>query len=100
MGENRVNRRREIMRRLGAVKHCGCGVEIPFESPDACPDCHHKNKMARIKQEANEFDRYAAVEATRWYTSESYKEACAAMEEDVAAALGSWQIGNGVRGPR
>ncbi len=95
-----MSRRREAMRRLGAAPFCPkCGRSLPEVSPyqDAvCWSCHEKDVRARIGAAESAL---AVIEADR-PSEGSYRDACAAMQDDVSAALEDWPMGNGIVGQR
>jgi len=89
------------MRRLGSTPLCTeCGSPRAWEGGPLCPEClrgkenrEHQMVMSRLHGEL-------AVLQTDRPSDGSYRHACAAMEEDVAAALEDWPMGNGILGPR
>jgi hypothetical protein len=61
-----------------------------------CMPCVTKSALARV----GAMEREIAVIQTDRSSSGSYRDACAAMQDDVAAALEDWPMGNGVVGHR
>lgn len=98
-----MERRRDALRRLGAPRRCtDClGVLRPREG-DRCGRCQGRAELALIREETGRLEREVAVLQQNRPSSSAYREACAAMQDDVDAALGAWKwpMGNGILGPR
>jgi len=88
------------MCRLGAAPLCpGCRAPLPQLSPyqdPVCIPCATKSALARV----GDVEREIAVIQTDRPSSGSYRDACAAMQDDVNAALEDWPMGNGIVGHR
>jgi len=97
-----MDRRSDAIRRLGGPARCtACGSRPHGEHGRGlvngrCSDCH----LSEVQQIQNRVDRRLALHDTSRAGDPGYRQACEAMEADVAAALDDWPMGNGIIGPR
>lgn len=116
-----IVRRRDAMKRLGARMCPRCHRAFKGklyrlhdlesnQSHEGCSDCHEEQRRRNQEYDRRRWENELGTRLKNWeeetrqpYSAASareYREAYGEYADDIEVALSSWQIGNGIVGPR